>query len=402
MDTVGRGRIVLWASVAFILPQLLHAAEPAADKEDVLRMVEAYVRSVQAVRYSFEKNVETIVNPEGHRKERHVDWAWDHNGREMHLLRTPPEVDAFGSVYGHSWDGERLVSLTVDDGGRTRQGVIEATPPNSIGYGGNPVDSCVRFLGNDTVSKLATHESRLLRVEESEDGDRHHVIEFELKAPTAQTRGVWTTLWFSETCGFAPVRRDLRLGDQTLTEQTLDMREIREGIWLPVSSRARSWVPTGHPNPPTDDYREGTITQVVVDAESYLVNEEVGDEDFELAFPVGTAVHDKIVGARYVYGDVPTVDVGGLAGADLGESVASLETRLDGLVAQAETILDEQGPQQEEGRPAPEPEAKDTTQQGRVRGLRKWWPIAGGVLVLVIAAIAVARRRSRRTRSPGA
>lgn len=370
----------------FAVLQVPHAlgAGAAVTKHEVLTMVEAYIQSVDALHCSFSRTVETVVHPDEHRKETQVEWAWDKLERERY--RSVEQQGADTSVSAYSWDGEKLVSLSQFGSRKTSEAAVEARPPHSIDSLGNPLNTCFRFLGRDTISKLHSTKSRLLRVEDA-DRDRLYVVEFELKAPTAETPGIWTTLWFSQNRGFAPVKAGVRVGEHKWMEQMLDIRQVRPGIWLPTASRARGWL-SALPNRRADDYRDGTITKVVIDEERYRVNEEVTEEDFQLALPNGTLVHDKIAGTHYVQGLDPR-------GGGSERDMESLDDHLADMVAEAKAVMQEEKPEQPSAfLPTAAPPSKPSPplpHEGGGISLRRWFALACGILLAAAAGLVLFR-----------
>jgi len=102
------------------------------------------------------------------------------------------------------------------------------------------------------------------------------------------SRLVYMRVYFSVDHGYTPVRFESMKGRNKVGSSTSveSLDEVAEGVWFPSSG-----IITSHDSGLINAYQAiGPI----------LVNQNLKNEHFDIEFPVGTKVHDKIQGRKYV------------------------------------------------------------------------------------------------------
>ena len=353
-----------------LLPILCGAAlgDGVGTLPDTLSMVEGYLKSVEDVQCTYITAYRTMINPEANSRQRSISFAWDRQGREMVVERTVAD-GRVKSEKSYSWDGELQKTATVDVGTDERVGVISPKRRDSImASAENPVAACVEFLGVDTMSKLRQSKAELQAIERTGDNE-FFVVKFWMVAPGSEERGDYYVVTFSRNQGFAPVKRIAIYGNKPWTEATIQLAEIRDGIWLPTQMKVRSYL-TGEGK---GDFKEGGITEALVDEKSYKINERLGNNIFNVQFQQGTRIIDEFAQLDYTLGEELTAT---------GETSKKM---LDSLVEQGKTIA------------VPEHGNERTREVEGVAAQRSWrLAIVVVALVLLIALVLLLLRRKKK------
>ena len=105
--------------------------------------------------------------------------------------------------------------------------------------------------------------------------------------------------WLDPSRGFAVVQKDTyNPGDRTKLwwrVRNLEFKDCGNGIWLPTQTVSMKYLAKGHSKEEWGiPSMELTYTADVVE-----VNADLPDELFDIRFPLGTFVHDKVAGVSY-------------------------------------------------------------------------------------------------------
>jgi hypothetical protein len=239
------------------------AADDDLALPDVLTSVEAYAHRVQDVRFDYVVTTRFQDAKQPAQTEK-FEIAWDQLGRQY------VKMTSDGSTKTVTWDGKTQKSLV--EGGPGASFRTSNKPPSAMEFENNPINSAVRFLGPDTLPRIRKLKSELLRVE-AQAADRLYVVRFELWPAAAGKGENTTTLSFSSTHGFAPVKRVVVYNGATWSETTVpELAEVSPGIWMPLKVVCKATPGEG----------QKSVAEAVVDRKSYAVNTNLPKETFDI------------------------------------------------------------------------------------------------------------------------
>jgi len=96
------------------------------------------------------------------------------------------------------------------------------------------------------------------------------------------------SIYFSPEHNFTIVKIELYNGKQAVVAyDVLELKEVKDGIWFPVSGCIAPSSPTNAKN--------------IYKATSVVINQGLKKEHFNIEFPAGTQIFDETVGLRYVH-----------------------------------------------------------------------------------------------------
>ena len=96
------------------------------------------------------------------------------------------------------------------------------------------------------------------------------------------------SIYFSPEHNFTIVKIELYNGKQAIVAyDVLELKEVKDGIWFPVSGCIAPSSPTNAKN--------------IYKATSVVINQGLKKEHFNIEFPAGTQIFDETVGLRYVH-----------------------------------------------------------------------------------------------------
>jgi len=211
---------------------------------------------------------------------------------DSHINMIEPN-EPFDMLTKRCYDGH--VAKQLDVGGYPRSimsGLISRPDSTPYVWVPNPVNylSILRFKAIEEMSlSSALRQGRVSidNIEKEINGFNTIRADF----IQAHTNKPFRRIYFSVEHGYTPVRYEYLQPKSGTVHESIEinsLEEVSEGLWFPSSGAM-----IDH----NSKYNEANLYQAT---SKIIVNQGLTDEVFDIGFPVGTKVHDKIQGKKYI------------------------------------------------------------------------------------------------------
>jgi hypothetical protein len=215
------------------------------------------------------------------------DWVTDNAGRSIVTMKIAEYLDVSGQIVSqqekissYSWDGERAF-MYLDHPDKTDYGSIEQEPTAFITQQRKPQ---TLFTGSFVkILQKALDEKKDIHISSKKDLTKVEIIDSNKK---------YVAL-IAPDQGYSCLSEEFYKDDKIVYERLAQYKSIDNAMWFPVSGEIIHYFPNGH-----EKYR----TSVEV-SNIKLNKEDINKSSFQIKFPDGTYVEDKILSIGYKQGD---------------------------------------------------------------------------------------------------
>ena len=284
-------RNVFWPLIALTAVQAHSQAElslPEIGKDDLLKTLN-YVDSLShniVAKYVVDEQFNQAIHKAQMPEERHLEIEWRRQSRAYYYdVATTSETMEPGRIVS-AFNGEkRMQWVPNEEKGDIFNKDFRNAWPIPIDFGmtlGKHDEGIGATLSKCTIDQFERREW---------EGRECYFVE------ATQRNGAKVRVWIDPNAGWRARHLELYWTDGSiLYEASAVFEEHSPGVWLPKSGEAKLYgVDPSTGERVVSNVRKLTVTEM-------SVNEELRREDFEVEFPVGTAVYDHVVGIGYVVG----------------------------------------------------------------------------------------------------
>jgi len=145
------------------------------------------------------------------------------------------------------------------------------------------------IYGRSLHEILRAKDTELIKLDnEIKEVNGFNTIRVDMYVRIEGTKAHLKSMYFSPEHNFTIVKIELYNGKQAVVAyDVLELKEVKDGIWFPVSGCIAPSSPTNAKN--------------IYKATSVVINQGLKKEHFDIEFPAGTEIFNETVDLRYIY-----------------------------------------------------------------------------------------------------